>query len=231
MPTPSPNEIWLALDLSSSHGTVSLHRFDGKNESPVWSGTLEEGSHSESLLPSLYMGLEESQIEVPQIARFVTTDGPGSFTGLRIAASTLQAFSLSTQKPIEVVSGPEIRALSWLERSQKLPPTLAVTTHGTLSKFTLTCFKVESATKLRMSEQRSVSVTDLTCFDPFSVVLTDRASSAYLSAHLKEKESVVALSSSSLARHLLNSPTRKTFLKLEELSALTPQYVGSERFN
>lgn len=61
-------------------------------------------NHSLVLLPELNKALETSKIELNDMDLFVTTTGPGSFTGLRIGLSTLKGFALSRNKPLVGVS-------------------------------------------------------------------------------------------------------------------------------
>ena len=55
--------------------------------------------HAERIIQGVAYCLEEAGISIDDIDLFACTGGPGSFTGLRIAASTIKGFSLSKQKP------------------------------------------------------------------------------------------------------------------------------------
>mgnify|MGYP005846678023 CR=1 FL=1 len=55
--------------------------------------------HAERILQGTEYCLEEAGLSIDDIDLFACTGGPGSFTGLRIAASTIKGFSLSKQKP------------------------------------------------------------------------------------------------------------------------------------
>lgn len=61
-------------------------------------------NHSLVMLPELDKALHTLNIELKDLDLFVTTTGPGSFTGLRIGLSTLKGFALSQNKPLVGVS-------------------------------------------------------------------------------------------------------------------------------
>lgn len=61
-------------------------------------------NHSLVLLPQLDKALDTLNIELKDLDLYVTTTGPGSFTGLRIGLSTLKGFALSQKKPLVGVS-------------------------------------------------------------------------------------------------------------------------------
>lgn len=61
-------------------------------------------NHSLVLLPELDKALHTLNIDLKDLDLFVTTTGPGSFTGLRIGLSTLKGFALSQNKPLVGVS-------------------------------------------------------------------------------------------------------------------------------
>lgn len=67
--------------------------------------------HAERIIQGVAYVLEEAGIEIDSIDLFACTGGPGSFTGLRIAASTIKGFSLSKQKPYVFV--PTLDAYAW----------------------------------------------------------------------------------------------------------------------
>jgi len=56
-------------------------------------------SHSETLLPTIQECLRVAQVSLEGLDAFAATAGPGSFTGLRIGLSSVQALSRATGKP------------------------------------------------------------------------------------------------------------------------------------
>ncbi len=63
-----------------------------------------EVNHTEILLPVIERTFRTAGMEIAQIDLFALTLGPGSFTGLRIGASTVKGFALATGKPVAGVS-------------------------------------------------------------------------------------------------------------------------------
>lgn len=61
-------------------------------------------NHTEVLLPAIERTCQTAGLGIAQIDLFALTLGPGSFTGLRIGASTVKGFALATGKPVVGVS-------------------------------------------------------------------------------------------------------------------------------
>lgn len=55
--------------------------------------------HSEILIPLIEKTLKESNTDVTQIDGFLVCTGPGNYTSLRIAVSTVRGLSLARNKP------------------------------------------------------------------------------------------------------------------------------------
>lgn len=60
--------------------------------------------HSETVLPALQWGLRLAGIGIGDVGLIALTVGPGSFTGLRIGASTVKGLALATGTPVVGVS-------------------------------------------------------------------------------------------------------------------------------
>ena len=71
------------------------------------------------LLPALHDLLRLSRIEPKEIDLFACTIGPGSFTGLRVGASTVKGLALAMGKPIAGVS--TLEALAFNITGQEIP--------------------------------------------------------------------------------------------------------------
>jgi tRNA threonylcarbamoyladenosine biosynthesis protein TsaB len=61
-------------------------------------------NHSETVLPAVHRGLELAGIGVAGVGLIALTVGPGSFTGLRIGASTVKGLALAAGTPVVGVS-------------------------------------------------------------------------------------------------------------------------------
>lgn len=61
-------------------------------------------THSETLLPSVHFLLESLNLTLEDIDKIAVNEGPGSFTGLRIAIAVAKGLSLASGKPLVGVS-------------------------------------------------------------------------------------------------------------------------------
>ncbi len=91
----------LGVESSAVSAGAALMR-DGKivAESYLNSGL----THSETLLPQIDEVLKKSKIDVSEIDLFAVSDGPGSFTGLRIGVGTIKGLAMAQGKPCAGVS-------------------------------------------------------------------------------------------------------------------------------
>lgn len=92
----------LAIETSTAEGSIAL----GRDGQPV--GELEIGAgtrQSESLLPAIAQLMKIHSIERRQLSAVSIGGGPGSFTGLRIAAATAKGFVHALQLPLYAYSG------------------------------------------------------------------------------------------------------------------------------
>lgn len=56
--------------------------------------------HSSNLIPLIKETLKKSNLSIEDLDAFAVSIGPGSFTGLRIGASTIKGLALSCNKPV-----------------------------------------------------------------------------------------------------------------------------------
>ena len=99
----------LAFDTSSQTVAVAILR-----ENAILYDTIIniDLNHSEVLLPVINQACLQTGIKIADVDLFACTIGPGSFTGLRIGASTLKGFMLATGKPAVGVSSLAALALN-----------------------------------------------------------------------------------------------------------------------
>ena len=88
----------LALDASTPVTTVALARENGREVLAEISVTARGAS--ETLLPAVHAALELAGEDLGSVARVLTGVGPGTFTGIRIAAATARALSAGTGIPL-----------------------------------------------------------------------------------------------------------------------------------
>ncbi len=96
----SASEIWLAFETSTRLGSVGLWR-DGL----AFEETLGiQGAHSEVILPAIQRALELTDTSRDDIEAIVVGSGPGSFTGVRIAASLAKGWVMARGTPLYAYS-------------------------------------------------------------------------------------------------------------------------------
>ena len=91
----------LAFDTSSRTAAVAILRDNVISYDVIINVDL---NHSEVLLPAIEQACKQTGIQITEIDLFASTIGPGSFTGLRIGASTLKGLMLATGKPAVGIS-------------------------------------------------------------------------------------------------------------------------------
>ncbi|HKH09766.1 MAG TPA: tRNA (adenosine(37)-N6)-threonylcarbamoyltransferase complex dimerization subunit type 1 TsaB [Rubrobacter sp.] len=89
----------LALDASTAVTTVALARADGDRRRVLAEisapSTKPSGGASEALLPAVHAALGLAGEELSSVDRVLCGVGPGTFTGIRIAAATARALALA----------------------------------------------------------------------------------------------------------------------------------------
>ncbi|HVO65747.1 MAG TPA: tRNA (adenosine(37)-N6)-threonylcarbamoyltransferase complex dimerization subunit type 1 TsaB [Syntrophales bacterium] len=111
----------LAIDTSTSTASISLLKnYEILSEVFINLGV----NHSIILLPALNDLCRLSHIEPSSIDLFVCTIGPGSFTGLRVGASTIKGLALSTGKPVVGVSTLDALAFNLIGSKMLICPIL-----------------------------------------------------------------------------------------------------------
>jgi tRNA threonylcarbamoyladenosine biosynthesis protein TsaB len=88
----------LALDASTPVTTVAIARENGREVLAEISVTARGAS--ETLLPAVHAALELSGEDLGSVERVLAGVGPGTFTGIRIAAATARALSAGTGIPL-----------------------------------------------------------------------------------------------------------------------------------
>ena len=99
--------LYLALDTSTSHGSVCV----GVGNRVVAGRAIGgQGSHSSDLIPTIGGVLEEAGVDLSELDGLVVGAGPGSFTGVRVAAATAKGLAHALGIPLWAVSSLEAGA-------------------------------------------------------------------------------------------------------------------------
>ena len=94
----------LAIDTSGRYGSVALCRGDGEHLEVLQMTSLEGGTYSARLMPTIASLLGQNQSDKKDVDGFVVVSGPGSFTGLRVGLATAKGLCEILQKPLATVS-------------------------------------------------------------------------------------------------------------------------------
>jgi tRNA threonylcarbamoyladenosine biosynthesis protein TsaB len=107
----------LALDTTAAVATAALFR-DGIliAEQEADAGK----KHAETALPLIEALLEENDVTIDQIDAFAVDIGPGSFTGVRIGVSLINALAFAAGKPVYTIDSLLTLALSAGETDQSV---------------------------------------------------------------------------------------------------------------
>jgi len=107
--------ILLALDTTAAVATAALFR-DG---TLIAEREADAGKkHAETALPLIEALLEENGVTIDQIDAFAVDIGPGSFTGVRIGVSLVNALAFAAEKPVTAIDSLLTLALSAGETDQ-----------------------------------------------------------------------------------------------------------------
>lgn len=93
-------EVWLAVETSTPVGSVAVW----KDGFAFEQNFRIQGSHSELLVPAIERALTATDVEPDQLGDFVVGSGPGSFTGVRIAASIGKGWAMARETQLYAYS-------------------------------------------------------------------------------------------------------------------------------
>lgn len=144
----------LALDSTAATGSVALCR-DRKLLASV---TLNTGNtHSETLLPSVEALLTMCDLDADDVDLFACSKGPGSFTGVRIGASTVKGMAFGKDKPCIGVSTLEALAYNLRAFSGILCPVM----NARRSQVYNALFRAKNGRLERLCPDRAISLEEL----------------------------------------------------------------------
>ena len=146
--------IVLALDSTAATGAVALCR-DRKLLASI---TLNTGNtHSETLLPSVEALLTMCDLTADDVDLFACSKGPGSFTGVRIGASTVKGMAFGKDKPCIGVSTLEALAYNLRAFSGILCPVM----NARRSQVYNALFRAKDGQLERLCPDRAISLAEL----------------------------------------------------------------------
>lgn len=144
----------LALDCTATVCSVALC----EDETPIALYTLNNGNtHSESLLPMIETVLRHAHLSVSDVDLFACTEGPGSFTGVRIGCATIKGLAFDRQKPCIGISTLEALA----ENLQGLDGLLCPVMNARRGQVYNALFRFENGAIQRLCPDRAIALTEL----------------------------------------------------------------------
>ena len=104
-----PERLYIGFDPSGVTGSVAV----AQGATVLARATLgEPGEHASTLLPTIADVLEEAGVDRGELRGVVVGEGPGSFTGVRVAAATAKGLAHALGCPIWAISSLAAVALS-----------------------------------------------------------------------------------------------------------------------
>jgi tRNA threonylcarbamoyladenosine biosynthesis protein TsaB len=98
----------LAIETSTILGGIAVVDNEGLVSEVRFNVSVE---HSERLMPEIDHLLRSSCLTINDIDAFAVSQGPGSFTGLRVGMATLKGLCFATRKP--AIGVPTLEAMAW----------------------------------------------------------------------------------------------------------------------
>ncbi len=110
------DELLLAVETSTRRGSVALGRGD---EVLGWRALAVEQTHTTELLPTVRDLLAAAGVTPPTVGIVAFSQGPGSFTGLRVAATLARTWQSATGGRVVAVPTPAVIARNALEHPDR----------------------------------------------------------------------------------------------------------------
>lgn len=144
----------LALDSTALVASVALCC----DERPIASFTVKNGNtHSETLLPMVEAVLRSAGVTVDDVDLFACSEGPGSFTGVRIGAATIKGLAFGKNKNCLGVSTLEALAENLVPFDGIICPVM----NARRGQVYNALFACEDGKLVRLCEDRALPVTEL----------------------------------------------------------------------
>ncbi|MFL5518747.1 MAG: tRNA (adenosine(37)-N6)-threonylcarbamoyltransferase complex dimerization subunit type 1 TsaB [Gemmatimonadales bacterium] len=99
--------MWLAIETASERASVAVGRSVGEAVEEILLGARR---HAAGLLPMIAVALERAGITLDDLTGLALSDGPGSFTGLRVGASLAKALVQARGLPLWTAPSLMVRA-------------------------------------------------------------------------------------------------------------------------
>ena len=144
----------LAIDSTAIVASVAIC----DDEKLVALYTVNNGNtHSETLLPMVESVLKQSKLTVDDIGLFAVSNGPGSFTGVRIGCATVKGLAFGREVPCMGISTLEALAYNLKGSDGILCPVMNARRNQVYNAL----FRFEGDRLVRLCPDRAISVKEL----------------------------------------------------------------------
>lgn len=145
----------LALDASSSACSAALYRRDAEGETCLARFAMTPREHTRRLLPMVDEVLAEAQLAPSALDAVAFGRGPGSFTGLRIAAGAAQGLAFGLGRPLLGVS--TLRALALQAHRQLGVDAIATLIDARMGEVYAAAWRVEGGVPTRVGDEAVIA--------------------------------------------------------------------------
>lgn len=152
----------LALDSSSNKIEFALFN-DGKE---VLKHTLEANENADALVYNISVSCKENKFNVRDIDCVTISNGPGSFTGLRITSAIAKAFCMAADAKLIEVNSLDVVA-NKIETDKIIVP--LIFSNSRTNEFYYSRFKKENGHLIRISNYETALLEDIINDDDFFV--------------------------------------------------------------
>ena len=144
----------LAIDSTATVASVAVC----DNESLVALYTVNNGNtHSETLLPMVESALRQAKLSVSDIELFAVSNGPGSFTGVRIGCATVKGLAFGRNIPCVGVSTLEALAYNMKGSDGIICPVMNARRNQVYNAL----FEFDGDSLVRLCPDRAISIKEL----------------------------------------------------------------------
>jgi len=144
----------LAIDSTAEVASVSIC----EDRTPIAVYTVRNGNtHSQTLLPMVEAALKHSALTVSDVDLFAASEGPGSFTGVRIGAATLKGLAFGRGLPCVGVSTLEALAYNLIGFDGIICPVM----NARRAQVYNALFRYEKGALVRLCPDRAIAIAEL----------------------------------------------------------------------
>jgi tRNA threonylcarbamoyladenosine biosynthesis protein TsaB len=121
------DDMLLALDTATATASIAVYHLEDNTLLAEYTWQARR-RHTQDLLATVDQVLQQVSVQRDQITALAVTTGPGSFTGVRIAISTVKGLALGLYPPPRVFGLPtlSVTAAPWLEPADASMPQASV---------------------------------------------------------------------------------------------------------